>query len=137
MSDRGCWQAARKGLGLLAALAIVLGACRTTTGDQAADVMLGWTVTPDPPMVGTAVLTLTLKDAQNQILTGVALEVEGNMSHPGMRPVQVQTRERAPGQYEASLEFTMAGDWIISVRATLPDGRRLERELDLRGVRAP
>jgi hypothetical protein len=30
----------------------------------------------------------------------------------------------------------MAGDWFILVRATLPDGRKLERQVDVPGVQA-
>jgi hypothetical protein len=28
----------------------------------------------------------------------------------------------------------MAGDWVILLHITLPDGRRLERQFDVRGV---
>jgi hypothetical protein len=29
----------------------------------------------------------------------------------------------------------MAGDWFILVKATLPDGRKLERQVDVPGVK--
>jgi hypothetical protein len=57
------------------------------------------------------------------------------MSHPGMKPVLATAREVAPGQYEAALELTMAGDWYLLVEARLRDGRTLHRQIDLRGVR--
>jgi hypothetical protein len=52
-----------------------------------------------------------------------------------MKPVFGTAKEVRPGRYEAPLEFTMGGDWFILVNATFPDGRRLERKVDVRGVR--
>jgi hypothetical protein len=52
-----------------------------------------------------------------------------------MKPVFATAREVAPGRYEAPVELTMAGDWVISVDARLRDGRSFERQLELRGVR--
>jgi hypothetical protein len=60
--------------------------------------------------------------------------LEGGMSHPGMAPVFGETREVAPGQFRGSLEFAMAGDWVLLIHVTLPDGRKLEREVSVPGV---
>lgn len=65
------------------------------------------------------------------------MKVEGNMAHPGMAPVLAEAREVAPGRYESSMQFTMAGDWIVLVDARLRDGRTVHRELQVQGVRAP
>jgi hypothetical protein len=37
----------------------------------------------------------------------------------------------APGRYEASFVFGEAGEWSVVVRAKLPDGRVLERRVDI------
>ena len=58
------------------------------------------------------------------------------MSHPGMNPVFGAAREIGAGRYQASIEFTMGGDWIMLVRVNLPDGQNLEREFEVKGVRA-
>jgi hypothetical protein len=73
-------------------------------------------------------------DADGELIENAELELEANMSHAGMVPVFASAREVAPGRYEASLEFTMGGDWFILVRSELPDGRSLERRVDLPGV---
>jgi hypothetical protein len=52
-----------------------------------------------------------------------------------MQPVFATAREVAPGRYEAPVELTMAGDWVISVDARFRDGRRFEQQLELRNVR--
>jgi hypothetical protein len=31
--------------------------------------------------------------------------------------------------------FTMAGDWVVLIHATLPGGQKLERQMEVNGVR--
>jgi hypothetical protein len=89
---------------------------------------------PDPPQIGPAALTVTLRDAGGQPIAGAVVKLEGNMNHAGMVPVFAEASEVAPGRYRADLDFTMAGDWFILVRADLPDGRSMERKVDVPGV---
>lgn len=56
------------------------------------------------------------------------------MSHPGMMPVFAEAAEIEPGRYRASLELSMAGDWHVAVHVTLRDGRKVEREFEIKGV---
>jgi hypothetical protein len=91
---------------------------------------------PRPPRVGTTTVTLRVSEASGRPLSGAHVRLEGNMSHAGMRPIFAEARESAPGRYQSELEFTMAGDWVITVRLTLPDGRELEREIDVKGVKS-
>ena len=93
-------------------------------------------ITPQPPRVGATSITLRVADASGQPLTGARIRLEGNMSHAGMRPVVSEANESEPGRYQARLEFTMAGDWVLLINLTLPDGRRLERQLEVKAVRA-
>jgi hypothetical protein len=62
--------------------------------------------------------------------------LEADMSHPGMAPVFCEAREVAPGRYQGSLEFGMSGDWVVLIHVTLPDGRTLERDVNVTGVTA-
>ena len=49
--------------------------------------------------------------------------VEGNMTHAGMAPVIDTARAEDPGRYGISdFGFTMAGDWILTIRGILPNG---------------
>jgi hypothetical protein len=88
--------------------------------------------------VGPATLTMTLRDASGTPVQGAIVRVEGHMTHPGMAPIQATATaaaDRAGGVYHANLVFTMAGDWVLLVSAVLPDGRRVERRLDIGTVR--
>ena len=114
-------------------LLLVTGCRRGQTSDIS-DIGLDLSISPDPPTTGPAAVVIQLTDEAGQPLAGAKVELEGNMSHAGMTPVFSQAKEIEPGQYEAPLEFTMGGDWFILVKVTLPDGRQLERQVDVPGV---
>jgi hypothetical protein len=98
------------------------------------DVAVELAVSPEPPQLGPALITVTLLDVEGDPISGAGVELEGNMNHAGMVPVFAGAVEVAPGQYRADMEFTMGGDWFILVRADLPDGRSMERRIDVPGV---
>jgi hypothetical protein len=86
-------------------------------------------------VVGPATLTVTVRDRTGVPVTNAAVRLEGHMSHPGMAPVLADGVQRKPGVYEVPFAFTMQGDWVLLVTATLPDGRRTERRVDVANVR--
>jgi hypothetical protein len=115
--------------------ACLLAGCRPGA-EAAPEIALRWTVTPRPPSVGAATFSLELTDTmRGQAVSGATVRLEGNMSHPGMQPVFGTAREVEPGRYEARLDLTMAGDWMLFIDATLADGRMLRRQVSLPGVR--
>ena len=118
----------------LCASAFLIG-CRKTA-DPAPGLVMRHEVAPQPPRVGPAKITLSLSDAAGKPITGARVNLEGNMSHPGMLPVFGAAREIEAGRYQTSIEFTMGGDWIVLVKADLPDGQKLEREFEVKGVNA-
>ncbi|MFN2168671.1 MAG: FixH family protein [Anaerolineae bacterium] len=122
-------------LWLVLVLPLILAGC-ARGGQDLPDVGVELAVEPSPPQLGPATLTVRLTDAGGQPIAGASVELEGNMSHAGMAPVFATATEVGPGQYQANLEFTMGGDWFILVRADLPDGRSLERQIGLPGVDA-
>ena len=105
-------------------------------GKTLPDVAVELAIEPSPPQIGPATITVSLRDADDRPISGAQMELEGNMSHAGMVPVLAQATEVEPGLYQADLEFTMGGDWFILVRADLPDGRSMERQVDVPAVDA-
>ncbi len=120
---------------ILALLLLLLTGCRRAGPEQGSEVGVNLTFSPNPPQVGQVRVVVSLTDAAGQPLTGAQVELEGNMTHAGMAPSLAQAVETAPGRYEAPLEFGMAGDWFILAHVTLPDGRKLERQVDVPGVK--
>ena len=78
-----------------------------------------------------------MADASGKPVTGIRMRVEGNMSHAGMTPVFADAKETAAGRYSSTMELSMAGDWHIVVHMTLPDGRLLQRQFEIKGVSQP
>jgi YtkA-like len=122
-------------LGLALCANVLQSGCRKT-GETPPDIVLESKVAPDPPTKGPATVTLKLADSAGRPIVGARVNLEGNMSHPGMRPVFGEASEAPPGRYKAALEFTMGGDWVILIHITLPDGRSLQRQIDVKGVRS-
>ena len=92
-------------------------------------------ISPQPVRVGPITVTLQLADAAAKPIVGARITVEADMTHPGMSPVFGEAKEVAPGQYQSQVRLGMAGDWVILLHATLPDGKKLERQFDVRDVR--
>lgn len=104
--------------------ALLLG-CREPAPDGDQGLELEMVISPTPPGVGPARLIITLEDSAGTPLTEAVVEVEGNMSHAGMVPVRDKAVMSEPGIYLVpSFRFSMAGDWILTVEVTLPDGRK-------------
>ena len=120
-------------LALLAALILIAcGPRGEQTGGLDVTVV---SVSPDPATVGGAVITLEVRDADGNSVEGATVEVEGTMTHGGMKPVIVETESLGEGKYATKdFKFTMGGDWVLIVRATLADGSTAAQQVDLKGV---
>lgn len=92
------------------------------------------TITPQPPRVGNAMVTINLLDRTARPVTGAHIKLEADMSHPGMAPAFAEAGETAPGSYVGHLQFTMAGDWVILVQGALANGQRIDRQVDVKAV---
>ena len=117
---------------LLLALAL-FASCSRTPADQS-NVGVNISVSPTPLAVGPATVQVTLSDSAHQPITGARVSLEGNMSHAGMVPVNATAHETAPGTYVADMKLTMSGDWVMIVRADLPNGQHVERQLPIGSV---
>jgi hypothetical protein len=103
--------------------------------DTSSGVTVEFRIKAQPVRTGPIVISLALTDASNHPVTGAQVEVEADMSHAGMSPVFAPASEVQPGRYESSLSLGMAGDWVILLHGTLPNGEKLERQFDVRDVR--
>lgn len=131
-ASRRCFRA----FGALALCAgLFLTGCQRRAEPQA-DISVEHEVEPRPTRVGPARVMLRVADAAGRPLGGARVRLEANMSHAGMRPVFAEAVETEPGRYQTELEFTMAGDWVVLVRLALPDGRKIERQFDVKGVQS-
>ncbi len=117
---------------LLAALVILVG-CRQESSitDSREAVQINLTVEPSPPLVGKAMLVVTLHNERGDPIEGAVLRVRGDMSHAGMAPTFGEVETANEGEYWIPFEWTMAGDWILTITATLSSGQTIEDTFEL------
>ena len=116
-------------LAILLLFALTLAGCRQSA--QTATAEIGIDLQAEALTVGKTTLVVTLTDANGQPLSAQKVEVRGDMTHAGMQPVLAESSNGENGMYEIPLEWTMSGDWIVTVKATMPDGAVAEEHFDL------
>ena len=93
-------------------------------------------ITPQPVRIGTSTVTIRLTDTTAKPVSHASIQIEADMTHPGMSPIFAPAKETAPGNYEAQISFNMAGDWVLLSHIKLANGQKVQRQLDIKDVRA-
>lgn len=123
---------------LVACVLVGLPGCRGEPVPGDPSLRLELAIAPTPPGVGAARIIILLSDTAGTPIPGASIRVEGNMSHAGMVPVVDTAEAVAPGRYAVpEFHFNMAGEWVLSARATLPDGRWTVARLPTSVLAAP
>lgn len=120
---------------ILFTILTVIAGC-SSNEDDTREINLEWLISPNPPAIGTVQFQVILSDTLARPITGAMLDIEANMSHPGMSPIMAKLEEEDPGVYSADIEFSMGGDWFILVNARLPDERIINRQINIPGVQS-
>lgn len=119
---------------VLIAFFVFAVSCQSSEKSES-NIKVDWNIQPSPPTVGKATITIILKDSTNHLIEGAMVKLEGNMSHPGMKPVIATANETEPGNYTADVQLHMSGDWFFLIESTLPDDTVVERQININGVR--
>ena len=118
-----------KRLAILLLFALLLAGCRQSA--QTATAEIGIDLRAETLTTGETTLIVTLTDANGQPVSAQQVEVRGDMTHAGMQPVLAESSEGENGVYEVPFEWTMSGDWIVTIKATMADGTVAEERFDL------
>jgi hypothetical protein len=112
-------------------LGLAITACRPpqeTARDGNVPIMVLVAI-PDAPAVGPAEIEVVVQ-LEGEPVANASVEVTGDMTHAGMVPVVASAPETVAGTYRTNaFEFTMAGDWILTVDVELEDGRTASAEV--------
>lgn len=118
----------------LSVVLLLLSGCSRTSHPTSATVTAK-EITPQPLHVGPNKITFHILDGTKPV-AGARVILEGDMTHAGMAPVFGDVREIAPGQYQGQLVFDMAGDWVVLMHISLPNGQKLEEQMDVGGIQS-
>ena len=119
---------------LLVSILTLVG-CRQTNEVTAENVVIDVALSDEMAMVGDATLLVTVTDEEDNPINDATVSVRGDMTHAGMVPVipdPVTTAEE--GVYSIPFEFTMGGDWIITVDVTLANDEIASVTYEVDGV---
>jgi hypothetical protein len=116
--------------------ALLMAGCRPKPAGAGVEAQVTVRFDPSPPAAGATALKITLADSAGRPIRLGHLDVEGDMSHAGMKPVFTQLEETAPGTYAGTIEFTMGGDWLLLLSGRFSDARPFHRTIDVPGVKS-
>ncbi len=109
------------------------GCARESRQDSSEAVQINLTTVPYPPILGQSRLVIQITDNEGLPVNDAGLDIKGDMTHAGMVPILAKTVGGGKeGFYNVPIEWTMGGDWIINVTATLPDGTAVRKNFELR-----
>jgi copper(I)-binding protein len=118
---------------ILWSLLLVLGlaacggrASQEASGSDEYDLSLN----PMSTAVGETVLMFTLNDKEGQPVNNATLDIKGDMNHAGMQPVLGKVTQGVNGVYAVPFEWTMGGDWYVTVDVTLADGTTFSQRFE-------
>lgn len=118
---------------IILALLCLIGttACERASQNREAAVRIELIGPLFPPPVGTGQVMVKVSDLEGNPVDDAEVTIRGDMAHAGMVPVLSEAEPIGAGTYQAGLEWTMAGDWVVTVTAGLADGRQTSQSFDL------
>jgi hypothetical protein len=116
---------------LIGVLFLLTTACNGRNSQQSNNTDIRIIVAVESTNVGETSLIVTLTDTAGSPINDATVSVKGDMSHAGMVPVLAKvTGGGDNGVYKMPFEWTMGGDWVVTVEATLPDGRSATQQFN-------
>ena len=119
----------------LALSLVLLASCRPSSNEAAGGgsaAQTARTVTAefvDAPKLGEVQVRVTVLDG-GEAVNDAQVKITGDMTHAGMAPVVAEAAPQGDGVYlSQGFEFSMAGDWILTVEAVYPDGGKVTENL--------
>lgn len=120
---------------LLLALLLTLVGCRQTTEPTAENISIEIALDTENPSIGDATLLVTVNTDEGNPVNDATVNARGDMTHAGMMPVIPDAvSEAEEGVYSIPFEFTMGGDWLITVDVTLANGDTASAEYEVDAV---
>jgi hypothetical protein len=95
-----------------------------------AEVTITYQPVKEPVILGAGPATITLTTEDGAPVTDARIEVTNAMQHEDMASLSAEGEHSGNGQYAVPLIWSMAGEWQVTVKVTLADGRLFEQTFD-------
>ncbi|MBM7843886.1 FixH family protein [Herpetosiphon giganteus] len=102
----------------------LIGCSRTPSDDPRLLMSLEQT----PSAMGVQTIVLVINDGSTP-LDNAKVQLEATMTHAGMPSQIVQMQALGAGKYQASIDFSMLGEWVLIVNVTEANGAVMQRTL--------
>jgi hypothetical protein len=113
----------------MALLALTVAACAPTATPAADPVKIELAASPNPPATGDVELTITLSDPSGRPVDNAQVDLLA--SHTGMAGMDLQGQATAQGRYTITADFSMSGDWKVTVEVRGMTGQTIRKDFDL------
>lgn len=125
-------------ISVLALVALTVVSCREsaqpkpTPNATAASIEIDLSYDPDPPTPGDGTIVVALTESDGTPFTEAqSVVVRGDMTHAGMAPENGSVDSGENGVYRVPFNWSMGGDWILTVTVTLADGGEISEEFEV------
>jgi len=88
---------------------------------------MNYNLEPNPPGIGPSRLTVTILDQAGRPINGANLEITGKMPQEDISLRVVKSILTTDGTYQAPFVWSTAGEWVLTVKATLPNQQVAEQ----------
>ena len=121
---------------LICSLILLLAACGSRSDTTSGNDDLQITLLPPSVGGGRDIVRIQLHNREQASITDAIVMVEGNMNHAGMAPIMAGPISdgddgATDGIYQASLPFSMLGDWVITIAVNLADGSQTTQDINV------
>ncbi len=113
---------------LFVLIAFIMAACQQPDGDKDIEINLDY----ETPVVGETVLRVTLRDDNGEPVNNADVEVSGVVDDDV--PVLGSAASGSNGVYEVPFNWTTAGDWVVTVTASLDDDQTVSQNFTVNAV---
>ncbi|MFK7802286.1 MAG: FixH family protein [Anaerolineae bacterium] len=115
-------------------LAGLLAACGGRNSSQTNSSNYDISVDAESTNLGQTNLMVTVRDESDEPINDATVNIKGDMTHAGMQPVLGETSTANDGVYVIPYEWTMAGDWFVTIDVTFADGTSATERVDFNGI---
>lgn len=109
----------------------VFSSSSPSTTSAGGDYQLSFVTSPNPPIAGKDLLTITVEDSAGKPIDDATVTFDINMTTMNMGAQNGTATPQGNGTYALYANFSMRGPWKVVTLVTLSDGQTLNKDFTL------